>query len=73
MQRIVGLLIFQTPEPRPIMEISAWIDRRFPEPIDAMTARMEAQQHRRFVKSHLPFDGLPIYDEVIHPRRARRA
>lgn len=71
MQRIVGLLIFQMPEPGPIMEISAWIDRRFPEPIDALTARMEAQQHRRFVKSHLPFDGLPIYDEVKYIHVAR--
>ena len=48
MQRIVGLLVFQTPEPRPIMEISAWIDRRFPEPIDALMARLEDQEHRRF-------------------------
>lgn len=67
MQRIVDLLVFQTPQPRPIMEISGWIDRRFSEPI-------EAQNHRRFVKSHLPFDGLPIYDEVkyIHVGRDGR-
>ena len=71
MQRIVDLLIFQTPEPRPIMEVSPWLDRRFPEPVDALTARIEAQDHRRFVKSHLPFDGLPIHDEVKYIHVAR--
>ena len=71
MQQIVGLLVFQTPEPRPVMEISPWIDRRFPEPIEAVTARIDAQDHRRFLKSHLPFDGLPIYDEVKYIHVAR--
>ena len=71
MQRIIGLLVFQTPEPRPIMQISAWIDRRFPEPIEAMAARIEAQDHRRFLKTHLPFDGLPIDDEVKYVHVAR--
>lgn len=71
MQRIVGLLVFQTPEPRLIMEISPWIDRRFPEPIEAPTALIEAQEHRRFLKSHLPFDGLPIHDEVKYIHVAR--
>jgi aryl sulfotransferase len=71
MQRIVDLLVFQTVQPRPIMEISPWVDRRFPEPIEALLARIEAQDHRRFVKSHLPFDGLPIYDEVKYIHVAR--
>jgi aryl sulfotransferase len=43
MQRIVGLLVFQTPEPKPIMQISTWIDRRFPQPIEAVVAQIEAQ------------------------------
>ena len=34
-------------------------------------ARLEDQEHRRFVKSHLPFDGLPIYDEVKYIHVAR--
>jgi hypothetical protein len=39
-----------------------------------MLAIIDAQTHRRFVKSHLPFDGLPIYDEVryIHVGRDPR-
>ena len=74
MQRIVSLLVFQSPEPCPIMEISPWIDSAFSMPLDVMLAIVGAQTHRRFVKSHLPFDGLPSYDEVryIHVGRDPR-
>jgi aryl sulfotransferase len=71
MQRIVALLVFQTPEARPIMQISAWIDRRFGEPIEVVLARIEAQDHRRFLKSHLPLDALPFYAEVKYIHVAR--
>ncbi len=71
MQRIVGLLIFQSPDPKPIMQISAWIDRRFPQPIEAVIAQIEAQEHRRFLKSHIPLDGLPFHDEVKYIHVAR--
>jgi aryl sulfotransferase len=71
MQRIVDLLVFQTTQARPIMELSVWIDRRFLEPIEPTLARLDAQQHRRSLKSHLPFDGLPIYDEVKYIHVAR--
>jgi aryl sulfotransferase len=52
--------------------MSLWIDCRFTMPIEAMLPIIEAQQHRRFLKSHLPLDALPIYDEVryIHVARA---
>jgi aryl sulfotransferase len=71
MQRIVGLLIFQSAEAKPIMQISPWIDRRFPQPIEDVVAQLEAQDHRRFLKSHLPLDGLPFYDEVKYIHVAR--
>jgi aryl sulfotransferase len=72
MQRIVGLLVFQSPEPRPIMQISPWLDRRFiSQPVDATLATIEAQTHRRFLKSHLPLDGLPLHDEVRYIHVAR--
>ena len=70
-QRIVSLLVFQTTEPMPIMQISAWVDRRFPLPIEALVGQIEAQKHRRFLKSHLPLDGLPFYDEVKYVHVAR--
>jgi aryl sulfotransferase len=71
MQRIVSLLVFQTTEPMPITQISSWIDRRFPQSVEAAVAQIEAQKHRRFLKSHLPLDGLPFYDEVKYIHVAR--
>ncbi|HEY2445695.1 MAG TPA: sulfotransferase domain-containing protein [Rhizomicrobium sp.] len=70
-QQIVNLLIFQSPEPRPLFDMSLWIDCRFMMPIEAMLPMIEAQQHRRFLKSHLPFDALPVYDEVRYIHVAR--
>lgn len=72
-QQIVNLLIFKSAEPRSL-SMSPWIDARFREPIEMVLPVIEAQTHRRFLKSHLPFDGLPIYDEVkyIHVARGGR-
>jgi aryl sulfotransferase len=70
-QRIVSLLIFQSAAPVPIMQVSPWVDCRFQIPIDVMISMLEAQTHRRVMKSHLPFDALPIYDEVKYIHTAR--
>jgi aryl sulfotransferase len=70
-QRIVSLLVFQSPAPCPIMEISPWVDASFVMPPEATRELIEAQTHRRFLKSHLPLDGLPIYDEVRYIHVAR--
>ena len=71
MQQIVSLLIFQSPESRPLGRTSPWIDCRFRGPIELMLNSIEAQPHRRFLKSHLPLDALPIYDEVKYVHVAR--
>lgn len=71
MQQIVSLLVFQSAEPRALHEISAWLDMRV-RPLDPMLAMIEVQTHRRFLKSHLPFDALPIYDEVKYIHVARQ-
>lgn len=70
-QHIVNLLVFQNAEPRQLFDLSPWIDCRFMMPIEAMLAAIDAQQHRRFLKSHLPFDALPVYDEVRYIHVAR--
>jgi aryl sulfotransferase len=74
MQQIVGLLVFQDPTPRAITPISPWIDGRHYGDVNPIIKSFEAQSHRRFAKSHLPADGLPIYDEVkyIHVVRDGR-
>jgi aryl sulfotransferase len=73
MQRIVGALVFQSVEPQPYSSgISPWIDGRVArKSIDDVYAAIDAQTHRRFLKSHLPFDGLPIHDEVKYIHVAR--
>jgi aryl sulfotransferase len=62
-QRIVSLLVLGR-EPVDLNVVSPWIDCRFIEPADGMHERIEAQTHRRFVKSHLPLDALPWWDDV---------
>src|SRR3954462_4244239 len=54
MQMICALLVFQTPElPAPLARVSPWLDW-IGEPLDAVVARLDAQPHRRFVKTHTP-------------------
>ncbi len=72
MQQIVSLLVFQSPEPRPVSEIAPWFDRRELEDTpDAAMSRLDQQTHRRFIKSHVPFDGMPIHDDVKYIHVAR--
>jgi aryl sulfotransferase len=55
-QQIIGQLIFRGAE-GPLFDNSPWVDFR-PFPLDQITERLEAQTHRRFVKTHLPLDAL---------------
>ena len=60
MQMICALLVFQTPDlPAPLAELSPWLDHTV-EPLPVVLQRLEAQRHRRFIKSHTPLDGLPM-------------
>jgi aryl sulfotransferase len=60
MQMICALLIFQTPDlPAPLATLSPWVDWLI-VPRDEVIARLQAQHHRRFVKTHTPLDGIPI-------------
>jgi hypothetical protein len=59
-QMICALLIFQTPElPAPLSSLSPWLDWLI-APKEQVVARLEAQAHRRFIKTHTPLDGVPI-------------
>lgn len=73
-QRIVSSLIHQSPAPRDIMGEAPWLDCTFFGPIEDMLATLEAQDHRRSMKSHLPLDSFPVYDgaKVIHTVRDGR-
>jgi aryl sulfotransferase len=74
MQRIVGMLVFRSAAPQVIAEISPWLDMRLFGPLEPKLEAVEAQTHRRFFKTHLPLDALPIYEGVkfIHVARDGR-
>jgi aryl sulfotransferase len=60
MQMICALLIFRTPDlPAPLSTLSPWLDWLI-VPRDRVLAHLEAQQHRRFIKTHTPLDGIPL-------------
>lgn len=65
-QQIVSLLVFQSAEPRPITQLSPWLDARAFIPIDKKFALIEEQTHRRFLKTHSQLDAVPLYDEVSY-------
>jgi aryl sulfotransferase len=70
-QRIVDLLIHQSTEARPIIENYPWFDCTFQIPLEVMVGLLRSQTRRRAVKSHLPFDSLPVYDGVKYIHVAR--
>ena len=57
MQQIVSQLIFGGEEGLPVAEMSPWLDLRVPPKAVKLPA-VEAQTHRRFLKTHLPVDAL---------------
>jgi aryl sulfotransferase len=65
-QMLCALLIFQDPHfDRPLTEISPWLDQQTGK-LERVLAILEAQQHRRFIKTHTPFDGLPHDPRVTY-------
>ena len=57
LQQIISQLIFNGQEDMEVAEMSPWLDLRIPPPEVKMPA-VEAQEHRRFIKTHLPVDAL---------------
>ncbi len=45
---------------------SIWLDMSWGEPVEKMHQRLAMQTHRRFLKTHLPLDGLPFYPQVSY-------
>lgn len=69
-QRIVGMLIFGSADPFPVQDISPWPDFRAIPP-EATAELAASQTHRRFLKSHLPYDALPVHEGVKYIHVAR--
>jgi aryl sulfotransferase len=56
-QQIVSQLLFSGAEGLEVAEMSPWLDLRVP-PREVKLPAVEAQTHRRFLKTHLPVDAL---------------
>jgi len=63
MQAIISNLIFAGEAPAPVHELSPFMEARLPE-IERVLASLEQQPNRRFIKTHLPLDGLPFDSSV---------
>ncbi|MEY2474495.1 MAG: hypothetical protein QOK28_3824 [Actinomycetota bacterium] len=65
-QRIVSLLVFDSVDlPQPLAHVSPWLDM-LTRPLEDVVAELHAQTHRRFIKTHLPFDLLPFDERVTY-------
>lgn len=65
-QMMCALLIFQTTTfDQPMDLLSPWLDMLTRKREDVI-ADLESQQHRRFIKTHTPLDGLPFDDRVTY-------
>ena len=63
-QTIVVELVFPGgPAPGPVFEVAPWIDARF-EPIEDILTRLDAQTHRRQIKTHTRADAVPIFEDA---------
>ncbi len=72
-QSIVANLLFKGAElPAPIGEMSPWLDMRL-FPLELVLNGLKAQAHRRFIKTHLPLDGVPYREDLKYIYVARDA
>lgn len=70
-QMICALLIFQDADlPGRLGDISPWLDFLV-TPKEEVLQRLAAQEHRRFIKSHTPLDGIPMDDRATYLVLAR--
>ncbi|GJL70918.1 MAG: sulfotransferase [Nitrosomonas sp.] len=70
-QAIVANLLFSARDfPVPPAEMSPWLDMRV-VPLEVVLNRLKAQKHRRFIKTHLPLDGLRYSEKIKYLYVAR--
>jgi len=72
LQQIISQLIFTGQEGLPVAEMSPWVDLRVP-PKEVKLPEIEAQTHRRFLKTHLPVDALVFSEKAKYIYIARDA
>ncbi|MEV6302086.1 sulfotransferase domain-containing protein [Actinoplanes sp. NPDC051861] len=71
MQMICALLVFGSAElPGALADLSPWLDWLTADEREVFE-RLAAQEHRRFVKTHTPLDGVPVVPGVFYVVVAR--
>jgi aryl sulfotransferase len=70
MQQIMSQLLFDGAEGLETAEMSPWMDLRVP-PKEVKLEAVEAQTHRRFLKTHLPVDALVFSEKAKYVYIAR--
>lgn len=66
MQMLCAMLVLGTTEfDRPLTHLSPWLDMQLNNPAEVVEL-LSAQQHRRFIKTHTPLDGLPFDERVTY-------
>ncbi len=65
-QMLCAMLIFDSTQfDRPLARISPWLDMQT-RSLESVLEDLDAQTHRRFIKTHCPLDGLPSDDRVTY-------
>ena len=65
-QTIVASLLWPDGNfPGAVIEMGPWFDGRIFD-FDELSARLEAQTHRRYIKTHTPADGIPNFDTASY-------
>ena len=65
-QMLIALMIFDGPDfPAPLDLISPWLDM-CNRAVEDVRRDLDAQTHRRFIKTHTPLDGLPVRTDVTY-------
>jgi hypothetical protein len=68
---LCALVLFDSAEfPGRMDDLSPWLDQRTRSDQEVLT-QLEAQTHRRFIKTHTPLDGIPEWPEVTYVAVAR--
>lgn len=65
MQTIVTTLLFPDGAPGPVFEVAPWLEARW-TPVADVLARLDAQTHRRHIKTHSPADAIPRFEETSY-------
>ena len=71
-QQIVGQLVLGAPEGISATKESPWLDCRL-FPYEEVMSQLDAQTHRRFIKTHLPLHALPFSSQVRYVNVGRDA